>query len=123
MRVYQYLFYRLYKRQLTKFSEFESLIFALLTITAIVFINLYTLDIGLNKLISTPALINSKVAVISAIIIIFGLNCFFFLLKKRYRDIEQKFGNETKEHKRLGLFGIIAYIIVSFVLFFISAGL
>ena len=120
MKIYQYLFYRLYKRQRTKFSEFESLIFALLTITAIIFVNFFTLEIFLNKMLLTPSIITSKSLVIIIMALIFSVNCFVFLMKKRYKNIEQKFQNETKKQKNIGTFIIIAYVVLSFILFFVS---
>jgi len=118
--IYQYLFYRLYKRQRTKFTEIESIIFAMLTITAILFVNFFTIDIFLHKLLLTPSTFSSIAIVIIVMAVFLCLNCWLFLVNKRYRKIEQKFSNESKTHQNIGTFIIIAYIVLSFVLFFIS---
>ncbi len=118
--IYQYLFYRLYNRQRTKFSEIESLIFAMLTLTAILFVNFFTIDIFLHKLLLMPSIISSIAIVIIVMAVFIGINCWLFLVNKRYKKIEQKFSNESKTHKNIGTFSIITYVILSFILFFVS---
>lgn len=120
MTLYQYLFYRIYKRQRTKNGEIESTLVSIMAITCIVFLNLITIETFLNKLLSTPVIVSSTVFVVALMVVIFGLNCLVFLFKKRYKNIEQNFSNETKTHQNIGTFIIIAYIVLSFVLFFIS---
>jgi hypothetical protein len=120
MTLYQYLFYRIYKRQRTKNGEIESTLVSLMAMTCIIFLNLITIETFLNKLLSTPVIVRSTVFVLALMIVIFGLNCLLFLFKKKYKIIELKFSNETKAHQNIGTFGIIAYIVLSFILFFIS---
>jgi hypothetical protein len=120
MTLYQYLFYRIYKRQRTKNGETESTLVSIMAITCILFLNLITIETFVNKLFSTPITINSTVAVVVLMASIFGLNCFIFLFKKKYKDIEQRFSNETTSRNNWGTFGIITYIVFSFILFFIS---
>ena len=118
--IYKYLFYRLYKRQRTKFSEIESSLFAILTITAIIFVNLFTLDIFISKLFLLPSIYKTKSIVIISMTVIFGINCLIFLIKERYKDIELKFIHETKTQQNIGTFSIIAFIILSLILFFVA---
>jgi hypothetical protein len=119
--IYQYLFYRLYKRQRTKFSELESVIFSSITIALMLAINLLTLEIFANKLFSMHSiLMNSKISGAIFIIVFSGLNCFYFLFNKRYLILEQRFGYASRNRNNWGTFGIIAYVIFSFFVFFIS---
>lgn len=120
MKLYKYFFYRLYKRQHTKFSEIESLIFALITMTTIVFLNIVTIDIFLAKLFSLTTIIDSIFSVVIVMAIIFGINCCLFLVNKNYKKFEERFRNESKIQNTWGTLWIIAYIIFSFILFFIS---
>jgi len=118
--IYQYLFYRIYKRKKKKNGEIESTLVSMMAISCIVFLNLVTIETFLSKLLAIQVIIDSVLSVIITMVSIFGLNCLMFLLKKRYKDIEQKFLNETKTHQNIGTFIIIAYIIISFILFFVS---
>ena len=113
---YYYLFYRLYKRQRTKFGEFESVYFTIATISALFFINIYTLQILLAKLNIIPEYINSVAKGISIILILIVMNFFCFFYKKKYKSIEFKFDNYRKI--KFGVGWIIIYVVLSFIAFF-----
>lgn len=121
--LYQYLFYRIYKRQRTKNGETESALVSILTITCILFLNLITIETFANKIFLTPITIKSPATVVVIIACIFGLNCFFFLFEKKFKVVEKRFSNENASHDNWGAFGIIAYIVVSLALFFTSVNL
>jgi len=108
---YYYLFYRLYKRQRSKFGVIESLNFTIITISSLNFINLFTLQILFDKLNIIPEYITSTVKAVSIILIIILINYFCFIYKKKYKSIVLKFDNYRKFKFGTGL--IIIYVVLS----------
>jgi hypothetical protein len=120
MNVYNYLFYRIYKRQNTKFGKQESTFFASMIVSCLVFFNLFTLTIFLFKLdiLPTIEITNIRAAIFG--IIILGLNTWMFFKNKKYLRIENKFTGLTKKKNGIGLFFILLYVVMTFVIFIIA---
>ena len=120
MNVYNYLFYRIYKRQNTKFDKQESTFFASMIVSCLIFFNVFTLAIFLFKLDILPTIKITKIRAIIFGIIILGINTWIFFKNKRYLEIENKFKTLDKRTNNIGLFYILGYVIMSFVLFIIA---
>jgi hypothetical protein len=112
---YYYLFYRLYKRQRTKFGEFESAFAATTAMSSLLFINIYTIEIFFEKFRIIRSLSISITFVVSFILLLIAANFSLFYIKKRYERIESYFDNRKVN---FGLVLIISYVIISFVAFF-----
>ena len=116
LKPYYYLFYRIYKRQRTKFGEFESVFVGITAPSILVFLNLYSIEILLEKLHLLPGSLISEKFVIIFLLSLMSLNFLFFYSKRRYKKIEALFENNRKVV--FGLGWIITYVILSFVAFF-----
>ena len=120
MNLYNYLFYRIYKRQNTKFGKQESTFFASLIVSCLVYLNLFTLVIFLLKLDILPTIEINKIRAAIFGFIIMGVNTWIFFKNKKYLRIENKFSGLTKKENGIGLFFILLYVIMTIV-FFITA--
>jgi hypothetical protein len=105
----------MYKRQRTKFTEFESLYFSVCTISSLLFFNIYTIEILLEKLHIIPKLTLSITEIILFIIFLIISNFLLFFLGKRYKKIVTVFDNKMVV---FGLGWILIYVAVSIVSFF-----
>lgn len=123
MNLIQYLFFRIYSIQRKRFGEIESSLVSIMTITCLIFINLITIGIFLEVLTNLQMIIDTPLKVLVLMVIIFGLLSFIFLHQGRYKLIEQKYFDESNRSKIFGTLRIIAYIALSFILFFISVGI
>jgi hypothetical protein len=116
LKPYYYLFYRIYKRQRTKFGEFESLFVACTAPSIIMFLNLYSIEILFEKLHLLPVSLISEKFIIIFLPVLIAINLLFFYSKGRYKKIEALF--ESHEKVVFGLGWIIIYVIFSFIAFF-----
>ena len=115
LKPYYYLFYRLYKRQRTKFGEFESAFAATSTMSALLFINIYTIEIFFEKYRIIRPLSISITFVAFFILLLIASNFSLFYIRKRYERIVSYFDNSKVF---FGLVWIITYVVISFVAFF-----
>lgn len=118
MKIYDYFFYRLYKRtRKTNTDETYCVMTASLLIGLFSFFNLLTIISFLNL----NSIVNTKIVVVTILLAFSGLNFLFFLRKKRYKIIEEKYATESKKQNTIGTIGVFAYIILTLILFLIGA--
>lgn len=117
MNPYEYLFYRLYKQMRKTYRAKSSTIFVSLWLGPVFFLNLYTIDAFLKKQFHTYDIISSPNIAISCGLLLAGLNCIYFLRNDKYLKIEERYANETKQHRGWGMFGILCYLITSLIIF------
>jgi len=89
-------------------------------VSCLIFFNVFTLAIFLFKLDILPTIKITKIRAIIFGIIILGINTWIFFKNKRYLEIENKFKTLDKRTNNIGLFYILGYVIMSFVLFIIA---
>jgi membrane protease YdiL (CAAX protease family) len=118
---FYYLFYRLYKRQRTKFGVLESIVAASMVLCSLVFVNIFTLETLLEKLKIIPSNSINEEIVILFILILMISSVLFFYFHQRYKKIETIFENNKKVP--FGLGWILLYIVLSFIFFFYVANL
>ena len=116
LKPYYYLFYRIYKRQRTKFGEFESISAAAMGLSSLVFLNLFTIETLMEKLNVLPLFPFPVVLVIIIFLILMSSNTLYFYSKQRYKKIEALFENNKKIF--FGLGWILIYVALSFIVFF-----
>ena len=119
MNMYNYLFYRIYKRHNTKYSKHESAFFATMVQSCIIFLNLFTIGIYLSRNKIITYFLNSKVQAIILISFVMIFNFLYFFNKKKYLKIESRYSSVNKKTNNLGAFLIILYIIVTLFFFFV----
>lgn len=120
MNPYNYLFYRIYKRHNTKYSKPESVFFASMVVSCIIFLNLFTVGIFLYRSKLIPLFIGSKLQSLLLILLILAFNSYYFYSKKRYLGIEDNYVNISKKRNNLGTFFILLYVLISLVFFIIA---
>ena len=120
MNIYHYLFYRIYNRQNTKYSKTESVVFAVIALSCLLFLNIFTLGIFLYRLNFLPGFISSKFQVIVLIFLIIAINLLIFFRRKKYLEVELKFQELNKKNNTIGTVVIILYVILSFIVFIIA---
>lgn len=123
MNVYNYLFFRIYKRQNTRYSKNESAIFASIVVSCLLYLNLFTIGIFLFKYNVIPLFISSKTQAIVFIFILLLINIAYFNWKKKYLAIENKFLTLSICQNKIGLFLIFTYLIASLLFFIIGVNL
>jgi len=121
MKIYDYFFYRLYILLRKKQDEAFGVWGTSIVLSVLIYFNLYTLSIFLYKKNLIPQLITSKAEIVAIALILFGANFYFFYRNKRYKIIEQKYSTESKTRNTIGNIGMILFIVLTFVLFFIIA--
>src|SRR6056297_2954551 len=123
MNIYNYLFYRIYKRQNTKYSKLESALYSSAIITAPVSINLLTIKIFLQSLDVIPTITTKTIQDVLFMITLIVLNTIYFMMKKRYLEIENNFNKLSKKKNKIGLYCVILYFILTVVLFIIGVNI
>lgn len=122
MILYKYLIYKLYSWGLNK--ENDTPVFnVIITLAFVHFVQLFTIYMILLKYIPELSIFNIEN---KAYLYVFGtifilLNYFLLYNKKRWESYLQKFKNESKNESRRGKIYVLAYLIGSILLFFITA--
>ncbi len=120
MNYYEYFLYRIYKvKKITEPDEFVDAWYAILLLALLESFNALTLSGFLHIMLSIPEFINSKLIVGVTMLILFGINYQFFLRKKRYKLIEEKYNNESRKQNITGTIWTLSYIILTVVLFIV----
>jgi hypothetical protein len=120
MNIYYYLFIRIFKRHNLKYGKNESVFFASVVLSCIIYLNLYTLVLFLNNLNVLPFLrFDSIYITVSGGIILLLINLLLFYNKKRFYKIESRYKKVPNKKNRVGTIIILLYIVISFVLFFV----
>ena len=123
MNIYNYLFFRIYRRHNTKYSKNESTFFASMVVSCLLYLNLFTIGIFLFKYKIIPFFISTKTQVIIGLFILLLFNIAYFNWRKRYLGIENKFISLSIRQNRIGLYLIFTYLISSLLFFIIGVNL
>jgi len=122
MKIYEYLFYRIYMQMQKTLDKRGSASASSLMYSAPLILNILTLNLFIHKYIDViPMLLNSKISAVIFTAIIMVLNRFYFLRNEKFLAIEERYKDETKTHRIIGELGTIIYYIASFILFGIMA--
>lgn len=134
MKLYRYLYYKLYCIWLRKKDEPENAhINAVITITFLVYVNIISFPLVWlaafkNEVINLPE-VNTKVKVwIAGILVVTGLlNYFILARKKKHEIIVEEFNEESDKQRKKGLFYTWLYIVISlgiplYIFFFTTPG-
>lgn len=128
MKLYKYLFYKLFCLWLRKKDEVENAhINAVISMAFLTGINLISIPLILmasfgKDVISIPQLPSNWILFL--VVIIYGVIQYFLLAyKKKYLEIVEEYKNENEEKNKMGTFFIWLYIVISlgiplFILFF-----
>lgn len=120
-RIYSYLYYRLLFVFVKGNNEFDGAILTSLALAIILFFNIMTLGVFLRKLEFIPWFINTKFQSIALILTISFFNIFIFCRNKHYQTIYEFHKHESRRSQIIGSILIIAYGLISFGLFTVSA--
>lgn len=117
MKIFDYLYYKIYKATLTGSVKDIAGFAASIYFAGLIFVNLFVIGAFLRKIDSLPFFFSEKKQVITFIIFLF-VGCYFlFLYNKRYKKIIAKYEQESDEERRKGNLVVRLYVIVSFLLF------
>ena len=121
MKLYKYLYYRLYAWNLKTWGLQDIPQWnALLGVSAMIFLNLFTIA-GVLDILGTNIIDNlSKNEIIVIINIILVINYFWLVHNGRYKRIAEKYKDEPKNKRLrnailLWLYVIMSFVIISFV--------
>ncbi len=117
MNIYYYLFYKIY-RFTQKLGKYEVSFSAMLGLSFLLFLDINALYIILLPVTQVNFKDQYRIPLIILYIAVFIINYFLFIYKKRYKEIEKQFKNESTRNKRIGNAIVIAYIIISLLLVF-----
>ncbi len=124
IKIYRYLYYRLYSWNLKKWGEKDIPQWnALFGVSFMMFLNLGLLGL-LLQLLGVNIFLRSErpnTVLVSIMIILFVLNYFRFIHKSNYSSILKALKNEAPEKRRVNTILIWLYVILSFSLFVLSA--
>lgn len=124
MKIYRYLYYRLYSWNLKTWGEKDIPLWnALFGVSFMMFLNLGLLGLLLQLLGVNIFLRNElpKKELVIIMISLFVLNYFLFVHKGNYRSIVKELKKEPPEKRRANTILIWLYVILSFALFVLSA--
>lgn len=118
MKIYEYLYYKLYCIWQMKKSESEiAYINAIISISFLLCFNILSVPLGLMAILGKDIIIFPKLPdrwVLFIIVIAFGVSQYFlFAHKKRYREIIKRYENETNKMRRIGFIFTWLYILIS----------
>jgi DMSO reductase anchor subunit len=124
MKIYRYLYYRLYSWNLKTWGEKDIPQWnALFGVSFMMFLNLGLLGL-LLQLLGVNIFLRDELPKKELVIImisLFVLNYFLFVHKGNYRSIAKELKKETPEKRRANAILIWLYVILSFALFVLSA--
>ena len=124
MKLFKYLYYRLYSRNLKKWGVNDLPQWnALFGVSFMMFLNLGLLGLllqffGLNIFLRNEL---PKKELVIIMISLFVMNYFLFIHKVNYRSITKELKKESLKQRRLNTVLLWSYVILSFVLFAIGA--
>ena len=124
LKLYKYLYYRLYSWNLKTWGMEDAPQWnALLGVSFMMFLNLLLLghvlqyfDVNIFLREETP-----KKEAVAIGVILLGINYFIFIYKNKYKVIENQFKKETKWQRRKNALLLWLYVILSFALFVFGA--
>jgi len=118
MAFFKYIFFRIFISYRKKHDEIESAITAMIFVSLFMFMNIFSLGGLLNNFELLPVFFKSKLQVTSFIIVLFFVNFYIFLYKKKYKIIYERFTN-SRNIKGNRWF-VILYLIISVLLLLVT---
>ena len=124
--MYYYLFYRLYKffdlveNALTPKSIRTPEYSAMFVSVLLIYFNLFTLELFINKLFGIYLLFFKKEVTISVAVTVLIYFCFIFLYKNKFRKVVERYKEETSEKKKRSTYLTILYVVFTFGFFVFS---
>lgn len=121
MRLYKYLYYRLYSWNLKQWGKRDDPQWnALLGVSFMMFINLISISLVLELLGYDVFLIESlpKIGIVTIALLILFFNYFLYVHKGKFKIIGKEFSKESKKNKRINALLLWIYVISSFLLNF-----
>lgn len=116
-----YLYYKLYrahqKGSLNDIAEWV----AMISLGALIGANLLVLGTFLRKVHILPFFFSDKMQVIAFMVGLLIMIFFFFMHKKRYKGIIEKYKAESERQRKKGNLYVWLYIVLSFLLIFAVA--
>lgn len=117
MKVIGYFFFRIYSRNRKKSSnDFESVIYAIMSMTILLFVNIVPVFYFFCRRLSLPNFFECKPLTVAVMLIIAFVFFMHFYRNKHYTLVIKKYENEDKKHKIIGGWCIMVYIILTFVI-------
>ena len=121
MKVFDYLFYKLY-RAAQKSSVKEISAWAASVFTgALIGINITVLSAFLAKFDIAPFILSSKKQAVWYMVVIIFVSIVLFLLKDRYKTVVERYSSETERSRIRGSVIVWTYVILSFLMIFVVA--
>jgi hypothetical protein len=120
--LYQYLFYRIYVEWKKQTKENDAAISAMFALSGLIGYNLVFIFNYVDIFIG-ESLFSDNIQIVSMGILLFLINTFIFLYKKKYIIIENQFKNETKRQKiwsKIAIFSLIGITLVQIIIMIIS---
>lgn len=115
MNIYYYLFYKIY-RFTQRLGNYDVAFSAMLGFSFLLFLDINTIYISVFPVTNINFNNHYRTPLIILYIIVFIINYFLFIYKKRYKEIEKQFKNESTKNKRIGSIIVIVYVIISLLL-------
>ena len=112
MNIYYYLFYKIY-RFTQRLGNYDVAFSAMLGFSFLLFLDINTIYISVFPVTNINFNNHYRTPLIILYIIVFIINYFLFIYKKRYKEIEKQFKNESTKNKRIGSIIVIVYVIIS----------
>lgn len=119
MKLFRYLFYRLYQLMISVGNGFVAEYYAIFLMTMTIMLNFYTIS-SIVYLIS-PQMdfgLNSTTQIVTVAAILTIIFYFSFVYKKKYLEIAKSYELESDKSKSTGKLAAISYIVLSFLLLF-----
>lgn len=120
MKLYRYLYYKLYCIWLRKKDEPENAhINAVITITFLIYVNIISIPLVWlaafkSEVINLPEVnIEVKIWIVGLLVVTGLLNYFILARKKKHKIIVGKFNKESDKQRKKGLFYTWLYIVIS----------
>ena len=120
---YKYLYYRIYSSNLRDWGENDIPQFnALLGVSFLIYLNTFTLFIGV-KLITEFRILEqikfSKTQAVIGFMVIGLINYYIFIHASKYKLIAKQFNKESKGERKTRFYWCLFYVIFSFASFFV----
>jgi hypothetical protein len=120
-----YLFYWIYTRQKNKLGEniYLSVLSGVLAVSLIVYLSLFDIYLIFRLIGFFQESSFSKVQIISVFFFLLVLNSMYYLIKKKYREIEHRFDNRSRELLKRYRILTVCYIAILVVCYFVFVNL
>lgn len=120
MKVYRYLYFKLYCIWLKKKDEPENAhINAVITITFLLYVNILSIPLiflaaSKNEIINLPeSNFNVKILIVFILIVAGIINYFLLARKEQHNKVIEEFKSESNEKRKIGMAYTVLYLVVS----------